>query len=57
MKDDFDNESEVIIIDEIEEEVEEVKPVKRRRAPAYNKVDASSLKEEISLHSEPESNK
>ena len=57
VKDDFDNESEVIIIDEIEEEVEEVKPVKRRRAPAYNKVDASSLKEEISLHSEPESNK
>ena len=57
VKDDFDNESEAIIIDEIEEEVEEVKPVKRRRAPAYNKVDASSLKEEISLHSEPESNK
>ena len=55
-KDDFDNESGIIIDDEIEE-IEEVKPVKRRRANTYNKVDVNSLKEEISLHSEPESNK
>ena len=46
----FDNESEII-------EEEEIKPVRKRRAPAYSKVDANSLKEEISFNSEPESNK
>ena len=53
LKCDFDNESE--IVEEEEEEEEEVKPVKKRRAPTYNKVDVSSLKEEISLQSDPES--
>ena len=52
-----EDESEKISIIEEEEEVEEVQPVKRRRAPAYNKVDPSGLKEEISINSEPESNK
>ena len=52
IKDECDTESEVIVE---EEEEEEVKPVRKRRAPAYTKVDANSLKEEISLQSEPES--
>lgn len=55
VKADFDIETESVIIEE--EEEEEVKPVKRKRAPTYNKVDPSSLKEEISLNSEPESHK
>jgi transcription elongation factor S-II len=45
-----------IIEEEIEEEEEE-KPVKRKRAPAYNKVDTTGLKEDISIDSEPETNK
>ncbi len=45
------------IIEEEEEEPEEVVPVKRKRAPAYNKVDTSGLKEEIDITSEPETNK
>lgn len=53
LKEEFE-ESEPVIIEE--EEEEEVKPVKRRRAPAYTKVDPNSMKEEISIHSEPESN-
>ena len=48
VKDDFD----VEIPDEVEEE-EEVKPVRKKRAPAYNKVD-TNIKEEISFDSEPE---
>lgn len=40
---------------EVEEEEEvPVAPVKRKRAAAYSKVDASALKEEISIQSEPE---
>ena len=51
-------ESDIVEEEEEEElEEEEIKPVKRRRAPTYNKVDASSLNEDISLESEPESNK
>jgi DNA-directed RNA polymerase subunit M/transcription elongation factor TFIIS len=46
-----------IIEEEIEEEEEEEKPVKRKRAPAYNKVDTAGLKEDISIESEPETNK
>ena len=46
------------IIEEEEEEPEEAPaPVKRRRAPAYNKVDTSGLKEEIAITSEPETHK
>jgi DNA-directed RNA polymerase subunit M/transcription elongation factor TFIIS len=45
-----------IIEEEVEEEEEE-KPVKRKRAPAYNKVDTTGLKEDISIESEPETNK
>ena len=46
-----------IIEEEIEEEEVEEKPVKRKRAPAYNKVDITGLKEDISIDSEPETNK
>jgi len=42
--------------EEEEEEVEELVVPKRRRAPVYNKVDTSALKEEISIQSEPETN-
>ena len=45
-----------IIEEEVEEEEEE-KPVKRKRAPAYNKVDTTGLKEDISIDSDPETNK
>jgi DNA-directed RNA polymerase subunit M/transcription elongation factor TFIIS len=46
------------IIEEEEEELEEEPvPVKRRRAPAYNKVDPNALKEDILITSEPETNK
>jgi transcription elongation factor S-II len=46
------------IIEEDEEELEEEPvPVKRRRAPAYNKVDPNALKEDININSEPETNK
>jgi DNA-directed RNA polymerase subunit M/transcription elongation factor TFIIS len=56
IKDDCDNESEVIEnLEEEVEDVEEVKPIKKRRAPVY-KVD-TNIKEEISLSSEPESTK
>jgi transcription elongation factor S-II len=60
VKDDFENESEsedeLVVDDDIEpEEVQQ--PVKRRRAPAYTKVDVNSLKEEISVNSEAESHK
>jgi DNA-directed RNA polymerase subunit M/transcription elongation factor TFIIS len=41
---------------DIEEEVEP-QPVKRKRAAAYNKVDASGLKEDIAIDSAPETNK
>jgi transcription elongation factor S-II len=59
VKDEFDDvESDVnLVIDEDEEVEETPAPVKRRRAPAYNKVDTNGLKEEISINSEPESNK
>ena len=46
-----------IVEEEIEEEIEEEKPVKRKRAPAYNKVDTAGLKEDISIDSEPDTNK
>lgn len=57
VKDDFENESEdELVVDDDDDEPEEVQqPVKRRRAPAYNKVDVNSLKEEISINSEAES--
>jgi len=42
--------------DEMEEEVDEPEPPKRKRAPVYAKIDTSALKEEISILSEPESN-
>jgi len=45
------------IEEEVIEEEEEEKPVKRKRAPAYNKVDTAGLKEDISIESEPETNK
>jgi DNA-directed RNA polymerase subunit M/transcription elongation factor TFIIS len=48
VKDDFDVE-----IPDVEEEEEEVKPVRKKRAPVYNKVD-TNIKEEISFDSEPE---
>jgi DNA-directed RNA polymerase subunit M/transcription elongation factor TFIIS len=58
VKDDFDNESdEELVVDDDDEAEEVVQPVKRRRAPAYNKVDVNSLKEEISVNSEAESYK
>jgi DNA-directed RNA polymerase subunit M/transcription elongation factor TFIIS len=41
----------------IEEEIEEEEEEKRKRAPAYNKVDTAGLKEDISIESEPETNK
>jgi len=57
IKDDCDNESEIVIenLEEEIEEPEEIKPIKKRRAPVY-KVDIN-IKEEISLSSDPESNK
>lgn len=56
IKDDFiDEESEKEII--IDDEPEELQPVKRKRVPAYTKVDTSGLKEEIQINSEPETNK
>lgn len=62
VKDDFedvDSEKNSIIegVDDEDEPDEVAVPVKRKRAPAYNKVDTSGLKEEISLNTEPESNK
>ena len=59
VRDDFDDiDSEKNSIEGGDDELEEVPaPVKRRRAPAYNKVDTSGLKEEISLNSESENNK
>ena len=45
-----------IVEEEVEEEEEE-KPVKRKRASAYNKVDTAGLKEDISIDSDPETNK
>ena len=41
---------------DLEEELEAA-PVKRKRATAYNKVDASGLKEDIAIDSAPETNK
>ena len=54
-----DCEIDKICNDEVEEEEveEEPQPVKRRRAPAYNKVDTSGLDEDISIDSAPETNK
>ena len=46
------------IEDDIEEEVEEEPPqIKRKRVAAYSKVDTAGLKEDISIDSEPETNK
>lgn len=60
VKDDFDDESEDNSISDVvedDEPEEVVQPVKRRRAPVYNKVDTNSLKEDITINSEPEGNK
>lgn len=58
IEDDFnEDEIEKELIEEDEEEVEEVRSVKRKRPVAYNKVDPSALKEDISINSEPETNK
>jgi DNA-directed RNA polymerase subunit M/transcription elongation factor TFIIS len=57
---DDDNESEkgTIIDEDEDEELEETPaPIKKRRTQAYTKVDTSGLKEEISIESEPETNK
>lgn len=61
VKDDFEDEEESLIekeeeVEEVEEEAEINVVVKRRRAPVYTKVDTSSLKEEIPIDSEPETN-
>ena len=54
----MDSEKNSIVEGVDEDDPEEVPvPTKRRRAAAYTKVDTSGLKEEISLNSEPESNK
>jgi transcription elongation factor S-II len=62
VKDDFDDDDESednSITDDVEEEEPEeiIAPVKRRRAPVYTKVDTNSLKEDITINSEPEGNK
>ena len=55
VKDAFE-ESDTELLPDKEEEEEDVPVVpKRRRAPVYTKVDTSTLKEEISIDSEPES--
>lgn len=62
VKDEFEDEEEPLIekddeIEEVEAEEAEINVVvKRRRAPIYSKVDTSSLKEEIPIDSEPETN-
>jgi DNA-directed RNA polymerase subunit M/transcription elongation factor TFIIS len=61
VKDDFEDEEESLIekdeeVEDVEEEPEINVVVKRRRAPVYTKVDTSSLKEEIPIDSEPETN-
>lgn len=61
VKDEFEDEEESLIekdeeVEEVEEEAEINVVVKRRRAPVYTKVDTSSLKEEIPIDSEPETN-
>jgi transcription elongation factor S-II len=56
--DEDDEEKEDCLVDkdeEIEVEVEHV-IIKRRKAPIYTKVDPNLLKEDISIHSEPDSN-
>ena len=58
IKDDFEDSDSEDILDkeELEEEIEEVPVVvKRRRAPACIKIDPNVLKEEISMDSPPES--
>jgi DNA-directed RNA polymerase subunit M/transcription elongation factor TFIIS len=58
LNDEFNDEDDekISIINESDDDVEEIAaPIKRRRAAAYTKVDTSGLKEEISIHSEPES--
>jgi DNA-directed RNA polymerase subunit M/transcription elongation factor TFIIS len=57
VKDDFEeNEVEHNSIVEEEEELDDVpRQAKKKRIQIYNKVDATSIKEEISLNSEPES--
>lgn len=64
VKDDFDDsdsEKNSIVDDAVEDEGEEEQEVvattKKRRVPAYNKVDALAVKEEIALDSEPETHK
>jgi transcription elongation factor S-II len=52
-----DEDSVASTIIEEEEQEEIVAPVKKRRAPTYNKVDTSALKEEIEFTSPPESHK
>ncbi len=52
-----DIEKDSIIIEEDNDDIEEPPIVKRRRTTAYNKLDPTGLKEEISITSEAESNK
>jgi len=49
---------EKLIVVEDEDEAEEVVvPIKKRKQSAYNKIDVNGLKEDISINSEPETNK
>ena len=48
------DEKEEVDQEDVEEDVEAPTVVKKRRAPVYNKVDTSALKEEIDPQSEPE---
>ena len=52
-----DETEKISIIDEDEDIEEEPVPVKRRRAPAYTKIDPNALKEDILITSEAETNK
>jgi len=59
VKDEFaDEEEEKTSIVDIEEEDHEEVPqvIKKRRAPIYNKIDPTALKEHINIKSEPETN-
>jgi transcription elongation factor S-II len=52
-----DESEKISIVDEDEDVEEEPVPVKRRRAPAYTKIDPNALKEDILITSEAETNK
>jgi len=61
VKDDFEEsdteKNSIINTDEDEEEEEALPPVRRRRVATYNKVETGPVKEDITLTSEPETNK